>query len=86
MEWSQCFCMSQVCGVNVWLVARSPESSVLWWVKDHTGEYPHTIAAVKPICPGCGNDLLSELEIEGGFGGISAPEEGPVFDFLRSLR
>ena len=85
MEWSQCFCMSHECGCITWLVSQSPQSSVMWWVKDHAGEHIHTVAAVKPVCPWCGNNLLSELEIEGGFDALSTPEEGPVFDFLRSL-
>lgn len=85
MEWTQRFCLNQACHATIWMVTQPTIDSALWWVCYESGEHLHTIAAVQPICPWCRSDLLTTLDIEGGFGTISTPEEGPVFDFLRSL-
>lgn len=62
------------------------EDKQLWRVVAYFEETPFLVAATHPVCPCCGKQLMSRFEFDGGFGPQAEDEQGPLFDFVRSLR
>ncbi len=85
MDWEQRFCPWRPCAGGAWIVKRAFGRRDTWLVT-HEGEgSTWTISAPQPICPICSAQLLTPLELEGGIGGDIGEEEGPLFEWARSL-
>lgn len=84
MEWEEWLCLNRQCTGRSWLVSPDEDVPDIWWMTGGPDESAWVIASVDPVCPQCGATLTTVLRLEGGFGAIEL-EEGPVFDFLRSL-
>jgi hypothetical protein len=85
MNWQPWVCTNPYCAHDIWLVQRNTVIADLWSVAAQMDDAPFSIAAPSPICPLCATLLLTQpkcatIPAEG-----SSSEEGPVFDFLRSL-
>ncbi|MBX3013761.1 MAG: hypothetical protein KF832_19725 [Caldilineaceae bacterium] len=78
------FCENPHCLVGRWSVTRQAEPHETWHIVAYFEETVFVVAAATPVCPCCGKPLLSHLEIDGGLVS-NADEEGPLFDFIRTL-
>ena len=85
MNWQPWFCPSPYCSNDIWMVQRNAVIADLWLVAAQVDDAPFTIAAPAPICPFCATLLLPQPERVTIPAERSSSEEGPVFDFLRSL-
>lgn len=79
------FCESPHCFVGRWSVTLQAEPQPVWRVVAYVEDMPFLVAADNPVCPCCGSALLSHLEVDGGLAPLSADEQGPLFDFIRTL-
>lgn len=79
------FCPNDLCSSRVWTIQRQPDSPAVWLIARGPNDQPWTVAADAPICPQCGTTLLTTEEFEGGIGESLVIEEGPLFDFARSI-
>jgi hypothetical protein len=86
-DWEYRFCPSEFCKVEVWLVTRHDLKAELWRVTAGAGNRPWIVAAIGPVCPYCGESLLTAVELEEGIGQSTDEdqEEGPLFEFLETL-
>ena len=57
--WEMGFCTTSFCQQSFLWVDRSDEALELWRVARKLDDAGWLIAAVEPICPGCGGDLLN---------------------------
>jgi hypothetical protein len=57
--WEMGFCTTSFCQHSFLWVDRCDEALELWRVARQPGEEGWLIAAVEPVCPGCGGDLLN---------------------------
>ncbi len=78
------YCLNPHCLVGSWSVTREQEQ--VWRITATFDNYPFLVAATTPHCPCCGAQLQTPLEMEGGMGVALDDEQGPLFDFVRSLR
>lgn len=77
-------CVNPRCLVGRWVVTQQSEYS--WQIVSTIDNHPFVVEAPMPKCPCCGSLLLTALEIDGGFADASQVEEGPLFDFIRTMR
>ena len=80
------FCANPRCLIGRWSVTLHSAVNQVWRVISTYDNEPFLIAAPRPLCPCCGEHLLTHLEFEGGFGDGDQQEQGPLFDFVRHLR
>jgi hypothetical protein len=57
--WEMGFCTTPHCQHSFLWVDHCDEALELWRVAEEPGQRGWLIAAVEPICPGCGGDLLN---------------------------
>ncbi len=81
-DWEPRVCSNVACRVKTWYVKRHPALSDTWWVAESALTTPATVVARTPLCPHCGVELLSAVELEEGVGAGEAGV-GPLFDWLR---
>jgi len=79
------FCENPHCIVGRWLVTMQSVEEQVWRIVAYFDDTPFLVAAKHPICPCCGQELMSHFAMDGGFASRSADEEGPLFDFIRTL-
>ncbi|MFO7169383.1 MAG: hypothetical protein DIU80_015265 [Chloroflexota bacterium] len=84
MEWEHRICPDRACSA-VWFVASDSRGYDVWYVAREAGAQPTVVAASGPVCPICGEELVTILELEGGLGPSGLPESGPLFDYARTL-
>jgi hypothetical protein len=63
--WEMGFCTTAFCQCSFLMVHRCAEAHELWRVTRKLGEGGWLIAAIEPICPGCGGDLLNLSTLRG---------------------
>lgn len=80
------FCANPHCLIGRWLVTLHSEINQVWRVISCDDGEPFLVAAPRPLCPCCGEPLLTHFEVEGGFADGGLQEDGPLFDFIRQLR
>jgi hypothetical protein len=84
MQTEQWFCPNHYCATEAWLVQQCADNDELWFVTCRLNGAAYTVAAVDPVCPRCGTTLCATIEIAHQERGVL--EEGPMLDFVRSLR
>ncbi len=85
LDWQRRFCQNRACDAWVWLVCQAPCQDALWVISENGNDYMQVVAAVSPVCPACGTELLTSCRARGRVGESSGAETGPLFDFVRSL-
>lgn len=80
------FCANPDCLIGRWSVTLYSEVNQVWRVISCHDDEPFFVAAPSPLCPCCGELLLTHWEFEGGFADGDSQEQGPLFDFIRHLR
>jgi len=80
------FCANPHCLVGRWSVTLCSDVNQVWRVISCHDDDPYLVAAPSPLCPCCGDHLLTPFEVEGGFADGRQQEEGPLFEFVRHLR
>ena len=78
-EWREHFCTSDWCSARRWLVRLSNRSEV-WQVAQDESMSPWLVAADRPVCPMCGEELAAHVE------GVGEPEHGADNPFVRYIR
>jgi hypothetical protein len=86
MEWEQWFCPERSCATEAWLVRQERGHTELWSLMCRLTGASFTIAAVDPVCPRCGTTLCATVEFTHNQRGAMVLEDGPMLDFVRSLR
>ena len=86
MEWEQWFCPERSCATEAWLVRHELGNAELWFLKCRLTGASFTVAAVDPVCPRCGTTLCATVEFTHNRRGATILEEGPMLDFVLSLR
>jgi len=84
-QWERRFCFNRACTIGTWMVAQPHPAQEIWLVAREQNDNPYTVAGEVPVCLYCGDDLVTTVDLEGGFGQSEQGEQGPVFDFLRRL-
>lgn len=79
------YCANPQCLVRHWSVTLKSAAKQVWRIVAYFDDTPFLVAAPTPICPCCGDRLLTSLEFEDGFADQPQNEEGPLFDFIRQL-
>lgn len=59
------FCVNPHCAGKRWSVTRCSTLEQLWQISACSESF--LVAASCPICPYCGDDLLTPFKVEGGF-------------------
>lgn len=80
--WDLCCCANAACSGRWWFVGADPLPNGAWWVTADPAHPGFLIAALWPICPVCGADVVTRWELE-GVG--AAPEENPLAAFAKRL-
>jgi hypothetical protein len=57
--WETGLCTTAYCQHSFLSVQQCPNTTNLWRVALHSGEEGWLVAAIAPICPGCGGNLLN---------------------------
>jgi hypothetical protein len=86
MEWEQWFCPERSCATEAWLVRQALGNAELWSLTCRLTGASFTVAAVDPICPRCGTTLCATVEFTQHERGAIVLEDGPMLNFVRSLR
>jgi hypothetical protein len=84
MEWM--FCPERSCATEAWLVRQAPNNNELWLLECRLTGASFTVAASDPVCPRCGTTLCVTVEFTHDQRGSAILEDGPMLDFVRSLR
>ena len=84
MEWM--FCPERSCATEGWLVQQARFNAEVWSVECRLTGATYTVAASDPVCPRCGATLCATVEFTHDPRGSAILEEGPMLDFVRSLR
>ncbi len=79
------YCANPHCLVGYWSVSLRSTINQVWSIISQYDDEPFLVAAPRPICPCCADDLLTAFEVEGGFAEQGEAEEGPIFEFIRTL-
>lgn len=82
-EWNEQFCTSSWCRMDRLLVRPDPRAPQLWELAESADVTPWTVAAARPICPLCGEELAAHRE------GIGEPEgqvDNPFVAYIRTLK
>jgi hypothetical protein len=86
MGWEQWYCPDRDCATEAWLVQQYPGNDELWALACRLTGAAYTVAATDPVCPRCGTTLCVTVEYTHEQRGATVLEEGPMLDFVRSLR
>ena len=86
MEWEQWFCPDHDCATEAWMVRQDSRNSELWSLVCRLTGASYIVAATDPICPRCGTTLCATVEFTHDHRGAVILEDGPMLDFVRSLR
>ncbi len=62
-SWERCLCFTMRCHQRYWYVQRDPEQRDLWRIGLAPGEEGWRVAAVAPLCPLCGDILLTSAPV-----------------------
>jgi len=86
MEWEQWFCPERYCATEAWLVRQALGNHEIWSLECRLTGASFTVAASDPVCPRCGSTLCTTVEFTHDQRGSAVLEDGPMLDFVRSLR
>ena len=86
MEREQWICPAHACDANAWLVQQAPDNAELWSLECRLTGASFTVAASYPVCPRCGTTLCAISAFAHDRRSATVLEDGPVLDFVRSLR
>jgi hypothetical protein len=86
MESEQWFCPDRDCATEAWLVRQDPNNGELWSLACRLTGASYIVAAIDPICPRCGTTLCATVEFTHRHHSAAVLEDGPMLDFVRSLR
>ena len=84
MEWM--FCPERSCATEAWLVRQEFGNGELWSLKCRLTGASFTLAAVDPVCPRCGTTLCATVEFTHNRRDAIVLEDGPMLNFVRSLK
>jgi hypothetical protein len=63
MNWDIWFCPNHSCAMWIWLVRRRGEGRGGWLVAPAAAAPAWTIMAPRPMCPRCGTDLITPIDL-----------------------
>ena len=86
MKSEQWFCPNHCCGTESWMVQQCANNLELWRITCRLTGASYVVAAVDPVCPRCGTTLCATVEFTHMHREAANLEEGPMLDFVRSLR
>ena len=84
MEWM--FCPEHYCATEAWLARQLFGNTELWSLQCRLTGASFTVAASEPVCPRCGTTLCAAVEFTHDQRGSTVLEDGPMLDFVRSLK
>jgi hypothetical protein len=76
-------CTNPYCLIGHWVVTQAQEQ--IWRIVAEFDNFPFLVSGATPICPCCASQLLTPLAMEEGFSDATEQEQGPLFDFIRTL-
>lgn len=85
LAWELRCCQNRDCPQQWWHVGlkRSPQGE--WWVSADASVPGFLVTASEPLCPTCGEPLLTRLELEGGCDAVPGDDANPLVAFVRGL-
>jgi wobble nucleotide-excising tRNase len=84
MKWEHRFCLNPACSVDFWLVQSVNTLQNSWQITDRFEQGLFTVAANEPVCPRCGTSLYTQSQLA-EYNHYHDQQQGPLFDFVRSL-